>query len=76
MVMLQKMPSALIIQLDFTQDRTLRELSSAKGIARKAKERGMALHRLAKDQQANARLNKDRSKCDISSKKRVALDMN
>lgn len=57
MVLLQKMPSALRIQLDFEQDRTLRELSSVKGIARRVKERAMALHRLAKDQQANARLN-------------------
>lgn len=49
MVLLQKMPSALRIQLDFEQDRILRELSSAKGIARRVKERAMALHRLAKD---------------------------
>jgi hypothetical protein len=49
MVLLQKMPSALRIQLDFEQDRTLRELSSAKEIARRVKERAMALHRLAKD---------------------------
>ena len=37
------MPAPLRIHLDFEQDRTLRELSSAKGIARRVKERAMAL---------------------------------
>lgn len=37
------MPAALRIQLDSEEDRTLRELSSAKGIARRVKERAMAL---------------------------------
>lgn len=37
------MPAPLKIQLDYEQDRTLRELSSAKGIARRVKERAMAL---------------------------------
>ena len=37
------MPAPLKIQLDYEQDRTLRELSSAEEVARRVKERAMAL---------------------------------
>ena len=59
----QIMPAPLRIHLDFEQDRTLRELSSAEGVARRVKERAMALRLNAQgwnDRNANCNCTRQR----------------